>query len=240
MGSFIINTRETQNVQGGAYKVKINALKDTNNNNQGDTEIPYDASSQAFEVNFNSDTNPQLCQRYPSIEILEPTAELIPTKKKDDAQTKSLSIGANIVDDCNELKYITVSFDKKNRNEFNCKCTFAREDANAYKYLDSNGRTNSPCTCFSLEKAPAGEGNEPKDLVPYYWFKLTAPSEKEILKDEEYSIKIEAADKRGESGRAIKEKIVRGGDVKSDEITLNQMPERIIEPTDTLSAPKNP
>jgi len=143
-------------------------------------------------------------------------------------------IGAAIIDDCNDITKVTVSFARKVGSQDNviCKQEFSVEwigDSKKGKYpkLATAGTTigQDQCTIVyeSLPKRLALDENEDTwtNLPPYFNFKLGITDKGKTLKTstDDFEIKIAAEDKVTAATAATKK--IRFGSVADSEIQLN-------------------
>ncbi|MBS3110012.1 fibronectin type III domain-containing protein [Candidatus Woesearchaeota archaeon] len=192
-----ISNQNTQNIPQGMYKVKLNVYKDTNSDGQGDTEIPYDAASQEFEVTFRGENTQSGCTRMPSIDVLEPVGNYMPRS----VPAEGILVGANIVDDCNKISTMRIALVKKsNRNNEICATQYAAADNDAYGYIGLSPTITTGNCDFELVSAPTLNELAP----PYYQFKFTNSASAPAFANEDHEIIFRVTDQLGQAGEKAK------------------------------------
>ena len=245
LGSFPIGERDLSIVSPGTYNIKLNLYKDTNNNGQGDTELPYDAQSQEVSLFYKVDNNAAKCAVKPVVDIVEPIINVIP-------KGVDIPVGFNIVDDCNKLDYIRISLTKKSDNSEVCSFTFKSstdEEQTIWTIQDALSRGTKNCkfgksdiTRIMLQDS--GSARDLGTLMPYYATTFEVEQTFDTNEDEEFWLRVETSDldeqnapRQLEQWIGHDEKDVTFGQVTADEMRVSPIPVRIEQPSDTTGIP---
>lgn len=225
IGTINVTTKVTiQAYASGNYRLIVDVLKDENGDGRGDTQIPFDTNSQELQFSFRAENEkPEHCNRKALIDILEPAGDFLPVNLKPE---EKINIGANVVDDCNQIEYIKVSVEDEHSNK-QCECTIGSEDQPFSELsrdaINCQRGTQESCLLnFDKDKFPNEggvlEGGDP----PYYRFTLE-PKNMAMSKGNIYNIRYTVKDYRkegiqGEVSEIIK--TVEVGNVTIEEISL--------------------
>jgi len=218
----------------GNYRVKVDIYKDENQDDRGDTPVPFDTNSQALEFRFNVENQiPEHCNKKSVMDILEPTGDFIFAMKNDD----TINIGANIVDDCNQISYIEVIFEDEYSNRL-CSCKVEPKEGETFKDYENKECPEQDIDKCSLKliSVPDEYGTHDGGESPYYRFELTWDSDNNmeestgVGRENYYRIRFNVMDTRagadGSAGEA--EKTVQiGKNVTKKEIELVKIEEEM-------------
>ncbi|MFH1850611.1 MAG: fibronectin type III domain-containing protein [archaeon] len=180
-------TGKTDDITGGTWTLKLDVLKDTNNDGGGDTPILYDTDDQAKSIPITVARTNADGSRNPVVEIIEPVGSYFPN-------AGPVPIGVNVLDDANQLESLELRIDEKGRmtNTGICSITVTKAAATW---------TGGSSAYFTLVNPPQ-PGRPGTGTAPFFGFSLDPNAIPGFDRSKEYVLTAIARDGQGGNANA--------------------------------------